>query len=205
MIRAFDEVFIRNIQTGFAHRPQEAGQTDVADRVLTAVDEGDALVPLGNHVAGESLDTLPVFGLDTGSVVENVVDGDQRNRTGDELENFAFVEVAADDADAVHIAIAAMLEISHLGTAHVVGDKGDIVAPAFGFLFKGLQHGGEKAVGQTAFGIVRIEDAKVECAPDLQASGDGTGTITQFIGCGSNLLLGFFADIGVVVQGFADG
>ena len=88
---------------------------------------------------------------------------------------------------------------------HVVGDEGDIVAPALGFLLEGLQHGGEIAVGEAALGIIRIEHAKVERAPDLEAPRDGVGPVAHFIGHGAHLLAGFLADIGIIVERFADG
>ena len=205
MIRRGDEVIIRNGEPRLVHRPQEGGQADVADRVLRAVDERDFLVPHRENVPGERLDALPVFGLDARPVVENVVDGDQRKRAGDELEHFTVVEVGTDDANAVHIAIAAMLEVGHLGVPHVVGDEGDIVAPALGLLLEGLQHGGEIAVGEAALGVVRIEHAEVERAPDLEAPRDGVGAVAHFVGHSANLLAGFLADVRIIVQGFTDG
>ena len=199
MIRRSDEVIIRHGKTRVVHRSQKTGQADVADGILRAVDERDFFVAHRENVAGERLNALPVFGLYTGFVVENVVDGDQRKRTGDELEHLAVVEVGTDDADAVHIAIAAMFQIGHFGMTHVVGDKGDIIAPAFGFLLEGLQHGGKIAVGKTAFGIIRIEHAEVERAPDFQAPRDGVGAVAHFVGHGANLLAGFLADVRIIV------
>ena len=98
-----------------------------------------------------------------------------------------------------------MLEVGHLGVPHVVGDEGDIVAPALGLLLEGLQHGGEIAVGEAALGVVRIEHAEVERAPDLEAPRDGVGAVAHFVGHGANLLAGFLADVRIIVQGFTDG
>ena len=138
-------------------------------------------------------------------VVKHMVDGHHRQGAGHQLHHLGAGEMRADDAYAVDIAVAAVLQVGHAGIAHVVGDEGDVVPAALRLGLEGLKDGAEKAVGETAFGIVGIQHAKVKCAAQLEAARLGVGAVAQLLGGLAHLFAGFLADIGISVERLAHG
>ena len=133
-----------------------------------------------------------------------MVDGHAGNIAGGQLRHLCGVEIGADQAHAVHITVAAVLQVSHAVPAHIMVDEGNIVTMLFAFALEGIQHGGEEAVGQAVVPIVGKEYAQVAGAVGLEGAGDGVGKIADFPGGAMHQLAGFAGDIAVIVEGLAD-
>ena len=97
------------------------------------------------------------------------------------------------------------MQISRRTAAHIVVDKGDVVAVALGLDLEALQHRREILVAQTASPLVYKQDAQMVGAVGFQCPCRGIGQIAQLIRYGTNPATGLLADVRLTVQRLADG
>ena len=83
-----------------------------------------------------------------------MVDSDDGHLAVHQLHHLRVVEVHAGDHNAVHIAVAAVLQITHAPAADVVVDESDVVAVLFRFHLEAVQHSRKIFVGQAALPFV---------------------------------------------------
>ena len=137
------------------HGPIEALDAVFRDQgVALAVDVGDARVAQGHRPVHQQVDAVQVVGDDAGTALKQVVDGDAGDGAGRQLRHLIGIEIHAGQAHAVHVAVAAVLQVGHLHGADVVVDEGDVIALALGLGLEGVQHRREEGVHQAGDVVV---------------------------------------------------
>ena len=133
-----------------------------------------------------------------------MIDRDHRHLAVHQLHHLRLVEVHAGDHHAVHIAVAAVLQIAHAPAADVVVDEGDVVAVLFRFHLEAVQHGRKIFVGQAALPFVHEQNAQIVGAVGLEGTGGGVGQVAHAVRSGPHPLPGGGRDVRLVVQRLAD-
>ena len=204
MVDALPHIFLRHLQAQLFAGLIEARQTVLGDGGLFAVDKGDAAVAAGPCLPHQRLQAGNVVREDGHAVVEHMVDGDDGHLAVHQLHHLRVVEVHAGNHHAVHIAVAAVLQIAHALAADVVVDESDVVAVLFRFHLETVQHSRKVLVGQAALPFVHKQNAQIVGAVGLEGTGGGVGQVAHAVRSGPHPLPGGGRDVRLVVQRLAD-
>ena len=186
------------------HRAVEADDAVLRDGGFFAVDIRDFAVSLLISGIHQQLESADVVRQHARAVVEAVVDGDDGQIAVHQLNDLRRVEIGADDAHTVYIAVSAVLQIGHARPPDVVVDEGDVVPALLPRRLERIQHGGEEAVRQTRAALFLEQNAQVVGAVGCERAGDGVGVIADFTRRALHEFAGFEADVRVVVERLAD-
>ena len=108
---------------------------------------GNLPMPQGKRTVHQRLHPLKILGKHAGTAGISMVNGHARQVRRGQFLNLGRVKIHAGQADAIHVPIAAMLQIGHGCTPNVVIDKGHIIAATLRFGLESLQNGGKKIMG----------------------------------------------------------
>ena len=154
-------------------------------------------------VADKSLQPAHIAGEDCGSVVEGVVQGDDRKIGIDQFLYQRVKVIGVDDGNAVQAPVARMLQIAGVRAPHIAADERDVVTEALGFLPEAVERGSEILVHETAVGQVREDDPDTVGAVGLQRAGSRIGSVAQLLGSLEYTLFRRFSDISPSVERIA--
>ena len=205
MVHALADVFLRDLQAQRVAGAVEACQAVFRDGGAFAVDERDAAVALRIDVADQLLHAAHVVGKDGGAVVEDVIDGHDREAGIDQLQHLRIVEIDAGDHHAVDAAILAVLQVRRRFFADVAVDEGNIIAVGLGLNLEALEHGGKILMRKSAAPLVDEQDTDIIGAVRLERAGGGVGHIAKRVSGFADQLPRLLADVRLPGEGLADG
>ena len=204
MVHALADVFLRDLQSQRVAGAVEACQAVFRDGGAFAVDERDAAVALRIDVAHQFLHAAHVVGKDGGAVVEDVIDGHDREAGIDQLQHLRIVEIDTGDHHAVDAAILAVLQVCRRFFADVTVDEGNIIAVGLGLDLETLEHGGKILMRKSAAPLVDEQDADIIGAVRLERAGGGVGHIAKRVSGFADQLPRLLADVRLPGEGLAD-
>ena len=204
VILAGADVLFRDLQTKLFTGPVKAHQTGFRYGGAVSMNIGYPPVSMIIGIIDQRENPVHIVGKNRGTVVESVVKCHSRDVGKNELLNLRIMKIRTDDAHAVKLPEAGMLQISCFLVSDVAVDKGDIITAALGLETKAVQCGGKIFMHETAALKVFKQQTDVVGAVGLECAGSGVGGITHFFRGLSDPLPGLLADILLVIQGLAD-
>ena len=135
---------------------------------------------------------------------KKVVDSDQGNFALHEILDLGVIKIYAQNANAVYIAVTAMIQIGKRLASDVMIDQGNVVAPALRLTLESIEYNDEIGVQEAVLQIIVQNYAEVEGAVGLQPPGNRVGMIADLTRGFQHPLACFLADIRVIVQRLGD-
>ena len=161
-------------------------------------------MPSAVNIVNQSFQAVHVVGQHRSTVVEGVVQCDNRNIRINQLLYQGILIIGADHGNAVKSAVHCMLQIAGVLVPDIAVDKSDIVTAAFRLDAETVQRCGKVLVHKAVILQVDKQDTQVVGPVGLQRTGCGIRRIPHFLYGFKNALSGRFADILLSVEGFAD-
>ena len=181
VINRLPDIFLRNFQPQFLTGPVEAHQSVLGNGGGFAVEEGNPPVTHPVGIVHQSLHALDVVRHHRQPVVEHMIQRHQGQIAFRQLPNQGIQEIHAGDDHPVHPSVAAVLQIGSGLAAHIVIDKGNVVAVSLGLRLEAFQNGGKILMTQAAALLVHKQHPQMVGAVGFQGAGSGIGHIAHFL------------------------
>lgn len=204
VVDTFADILARDVKPQFLTSAVEAREAIARDRCKFAMQECDLAMAVVVSEANERVRTADIIGNDCEAIVENVVDGDERDTAIDQLPHARIVEIHTCDDHAVHTAVKAMLYIRGRLATDIVIDERDVIAVALGFDLEAFEHGREILMRKTASHLINEKDAEIVSPVRLESTRGGVGHVAHLLCDGADAVACLFADIRLTVERLTD-
>ena len=142
---------------------------------------------------------------DCDTIVEQVVNGDYRDGTLYQFDDFGISEINTGEHHSVKASVPAVFQVGHpIRTVLAAVNKGNVVTALLCCPFEAVQYTGKVIMGQTALCFIYEEDSNSVGSVRLQCSGGKVRGISHFLCDPFDSCFCFFSNVLVVVQCLAD-